>query len=418
MSQTSTRQIPNHKTMWQFPWEYRESFCVAVGILIIGYAIQLVTGLAVSELHYPVNLGVFIVFVLFILSLHGFAHEHNFTRWLRSLPVTISALSMLFIQAMFLGTFPQNNEHANSDLLGLQNVTHSWAFILTLVYFLLNLGLITVNRAIPFQRKNIGFLLNHFGLWLTLTAGMLGAGDLQRYTMDLYVGKPEWRAVSLVSNKPNIIEMPFAFTLQSFNMDVFPPKLVLANLHSGNVMVDNKNYLRQVAKGDQYSLAGWDIAVLDYLPEAKDFNGQYFTMQGEAGAAPAALIRATNQDTHEEKTSWVSCGSFAVNPSLLPLTTEIGIGMLSPEPKRFSSTVIIYTKNGETKPANIEVNKPIKVMGWKVYQLSYDSKLGRWSPLSVIELVRDPWLPVVYSGIALMLAGAVYIIYKSRRLDA
>jgi hypothetical protein len=32
--------------------------------------------------------------------------------------------------------------------------------------------------------------------------------------------------------------------------------------------------------------------------------------------------------------------------------------------------------------------------------------MGKWSEVSVFELVRDPWLPAVYTGIFLMLAGA------------
>jgi cytochrome c biogenesis factor len=35
--------------------------------------------------------------------------------------------------------------------------------------------------------------------------------------------------------------------------------------------------------------------------------------------------------------------------------------------------------------------------------------MGRWSDSSVLELIRDPWLPVVYAGILLMMAGAVFL---------
>ena len=35
--------------------------------------------------------------------------------------------------------------------------------------------------------------------------------------------------------------------------------------------------------------------------------------------------------------------------------------------------------------------------------------MGKWSRTSTFELVRDPWLPVVYTGITMMLLGAVYL---------
>lgn len=55
----------------------------------------------------------------------------------------------------------------------------------------------------------------------------------------------------------------------------------------------------------------------------------------------------------------------------------------------------------------IEVNKPFKVNGWKIYQLSYNEQMGKWSNVSVFELVRDPWLSVVYVGIYLLIIGAI-----------
>ena len=63
----------------------------------------------------------------------------------------------------------------------------------------------------------------------------------------------------------------------------------------------------------------------------------------------------------------------------------------------------------------IEVNKPFELEGWKIYQLSYDESKGRWSDISVFELVRDPWLPVVYTGIWMMIAGAVCLFALSQK---
>jgi cytochrome c biogenesis protein ResB len=57
------------------------------------------------------------------------------------------------------------------------------------------------------------------------------------------------------------------------------------------------------------------------------------------------------------------------------------------------------------------VNKPFSIDGWKIYQLNYDTTMGRWSEISVLELVRDPWLPVVYTGIAMMLLGALCMFF-------
>lgn len=36
----------------------------------------------------------------------------------------------------------------------------------------------------------------------------------------------------------------------------------------------------------------------------------------------------------------------------------------------------------------VEVNKPLSMGGWKIYQLSYDETKGKWSRLSIFELVK------------------------------
>lgn len=76
-------------------------------------------------------------------------------------------------------------------------------------------------------------------------------------------------------------------------------------------------------------------------------------------------------------------------------------------PKRFASEVTVHTKSGETVDSVIEVNKSLKVSGWKIYQYSYDSEAGVESTVSIFEMVRDPWQPFVLTGILMMIAGAV-----------
>lgn len=76
-------------------------------------------------------------------------------------------------------------------------------------------------------------------------------------------------------------------------------------------------------------------------------------------------------------------------------------------PKRFASDISVYTEDGKNLRGAVEVNKPLKVNGWKIYQYGYDKSLGSKSPYSVFMLVKDPWLPAVYTGIFLMLAGAL-----------
>ena len=76
-------------------------------------------------------------------------------------------------------------------------------------------------------------------------------------------------------------------------------------------------------------------------------------------------------------------------------------------PKRFASEIQILTKSGKNIETTVDVNKPYEVDGWKIYQYGYDTQMGAQSQISILELVKDPWLPLVYTGIYMMLAGAV-----------
>ena len=97
-------------------------------------------------------------------------------------------------------------------------------------------------------------------------------------------------------------------------------------------------------------------------------------------------------------------------------------------PRRFASDIIITPNNSLTSQpsslsphllpvtsktvATVEVNKPVEVDGWKIYQYGYDTQMGAMSQISILELISDPWLPLVYTGIYMMLAGALLMMLR------
>ena len=92
------------------------------------------------------------------------------------------------------------------------------------------------------------------------------------------------------------------------------------------------------------------------------------------------------------------------------------------KPKRFASDIIITPNSALTSHTSpltssivttVEVNKPVEVDGWKIYQYGYDTQMGAMSQYSILELIRDPWLPLVYTGIYMMLAGALLMMLRA-----
>lgn len=92
----------------------------------------------------------------------------------------------------------------------------------------------------------------------------------------------------------------------------------------------------------------------------------------------------------------------------LPIAIELHDFSIQHEPRlSYKSDVTVYTKSGLVRRDTIQVNRPMAVKGWKIYQYSYDEGMEQEADISVFELVKDPWLPFVYTGIFMMLAGAL-----------
>lgn len=142
-------------------------------------------------------------------------------------------------------------------------------------------------------------------------------------------------------------------------------------------------------------------------------NAGGFVEYKDKGAATAILVRA--QKGNVVKEGWVSSGSYMFPMSTLKLDKRTEIAMSAREPLRYASDVNIYTKDGQTFKARIEVNKPVTVGTWKIYQLDFNKEQGKWSTLSVYELVSDPWLPATYVGIYLLIIGAVLMFVTAGR---
>ena len=137
-----------------------------------------------------------------------------------------------------------------------------------------------------------------------------------------------------------------------------------------------------------------------------------------AGTLGNADMQDLRMVVQEGKTEWRAVDALH-RVHQLPIAVELHdfsmeLHESSLAPKSFSSAVTVYTKRGRTVSDTIRVNKPLTVRGWKIYQYSYDEARGQESDISVFELVRDPWLPYVYIGIFMMLAGALSIFISKK----
>ena len=136
-----------------------------------------------------------------------------------------------------------------------------------------------------------------------------------------------------------------------------------------------------------------------------------------AGTLGNADMQRLQMTVQEGKTEWRAVDAKR-RVHQLPIAIELHDFFIEEEPRlSFASDVTVYTKRGITVRDTIRVNKPLSVRGWKIYQFSYDEARGKDSDISVFELVRDPWLPLVYLGIFMMLAGALSLFVTRKQTN-
>jgi hypothetical protein len=401
---------PKRKT-WEHPWGYKESFLVVLELIFMGLIFEVLTGgKGAPLLKWPANMVVGVVILFLLFTIYFRLKNRPMVKWLSSVPAAISAISFFALVTLLLGFIPQDDTDANRylKLLGMTHMKNSWLMMISGLYFLTTLGLVALRRATPLRRKNLGFLLNHAGLWITIAAGYLGAGDLMR--LNLTVLEDQAGTNQAVNKRDSeAYLLPFSVRLEDFNIEHYNPKLAIYDSRSGSVVLEDGKAMPFVEKGLKTTLLNWDVEVLDYKPEAFMLDDQY--VHGDSmGNAPAAYVKAVNPVSGQETEGWISSGSFRVMQAHLQLDKHYFLAMTIPEPEKFSSDIVIMD-GAEELSLTLEVNKPYKHRGWKLYQLSYDERMGKWSQVSVIEAVRDPWLPIVYFGIFLLLAGAMYLFW-------
>lgn len=407
--------MKNQKPIWERPWKYNEGIIVSLSLLLLGVSMEFASGgSGISNLVvYPFNLyfGVGIIVLLVFLSFIG--KKWALVEWLESIPAAISSIALLLFVTMLMG-FTLQHDDSSSELikkLGLSHIVTSWPYLFANLFLLLSLGLVTIKNIKTFQFNKVGFIVSHLGLWIVLFGANFGSSQLVRLQMEIKEGGISNKAID--PSTKAVYEMPFAIRLEDFILEEYNPKLVVVNNKTGKLLHGNGKNIFLIDSTASGNLLNWKIRIEEYIYTSAKAGDRYF-FNNETGSAPSVLVKAVD-DNGTIVRGWVSCGSFNRQYESLKLNEDYSLVMMFPEPKEFTSEIVVFQKNSKPQRINLQVNKPTSVEGWKIYQLSYDSELGRWSDISVIELIRDPWLPFVYVGIFLMLLGALYMFWVGAR---
>ena len=416
--------------MWNKPYSLKEGTAIVIGLLATGTLLQAVMGpLEWRVFAWPANIITLVLFVLALVAVFMLRRQSYLCRFMTTMQAAVPAIAAAAMLTLVMGVTRQAAEDTNpSDPIGLTKMLNFWPFILVYFWMTMLVGEITIKQTARFSWRRLPVITSHLGLFIALTCATLGSADMQRLKMYCEKGQPEWRGLDAYNN---VHELPIAIQLNRFTIDEYPPKLMVIDKMGRPIPYKKPEVLLIDDYFKQGSIAGWHIQVDKKIEDAvpallagmiknmpKQMQGMLhmdslgmamkkggYIKSSMAGSACAISITATKGNAM--KKGWVTCGSYQFPLETLKLDNGKALVMASREPKRYASDVNIYTQDGKSILTEIEVNKPYTVNGWKIYQLSYNEQMGKWSNVSVFELVRDPWLHAVYVGIYLLIIGAV-----------
>lgn len=386
---------------------FKNAFFVSVILFISGSVIQYFFGnFPLGLFKTPVNIILFTEFLVLIPLLWILFHKRKIIRWLSSTEAAVISMIFFTFLVFLMALIPQGG---HPDPLGLKGIVDTWMFAVSVMFLLVTLGFAILRRLIPLSRRNIIFTMNHFGLWLVLLAGSLGQADKEEVIIQAGQDQLVWYGQNEYTG---IMELPFALELQEFIVKEYPPRLAL--FHQAGALVK--------ARGDQwtsvdepgiFTIDSFDIHLETYFPEAFVKPDTILNVQGIAGTAPAARVRVT-PPSGKKVQGWISPGGSITPPRSLELSPDFYLALLPPEPAYYGARVRLYTQSGiDGESRLIEVNHPIKAEGWWIYLQSFDQAMGRKAERYTFLAVKDPWLPLVYTGLCFMIAGALGLLFLS-----
>jgi len=402
------------KSWWVAPWGYKESFAIVIGLAAVGTILQIVIGsFNFALIQYPVNIIVVIGIVL--VTLWGTIKGNSLIfRWMSSVQLSVANITVILFYSIIMGFVPQVAKaiHSNS-IVGFDAVTTAWAFVIVYFFTVVNLSFAIASRLLRFKLKDYAFYLNHLGLLVMMVALGFGAADFRRLTMYVDEGNTEWR---VFNEHGGYLELPIAIKLNNFHMEEFVPKLAVINRETSYAIPHGNPRLWQIdSVRNTVTIGKWHIELEKYIHEAIGMNDTTFHAISMPGSCPAAFVRVTNTETGTIQKGWVTSGNFAQFFQTLELEDPYHVAMTRPEPSLFRSYIEVFTQDGRHKEVELEVNKPLRIGHWTIYQLSYDVERGKASTWSGFELVYDPWSLFVHWGLIIFVIGSVLLVFQGKK---
>lgn len=386
----------------------KSSIIISSISIVIGITLNILFPKALSIPTFPENmyLGAISIGIMIILNLLSLKSKFKF---LASYELAVSALINTIFLILIIGLVPQNNEV--DSLLGFNKLQSTPLVHLSVFIFLYSLSIVIrkrINKNISV--KNIGFIMNHVGLFIVVFFIYIGHSDLKK--VQLKISKNKGYINKGINKQSQVSTIPFKIELKDFDINEYNPQIAIVENSTKKISIEIENNLSHIDKNFNKGIMVWNIKVKTFIPYSI-YNGNRFIESNKEKAAPAAFFEIINKKSKERKTGWVSCGSERVPLAYMKLNERYNLMMIRPKIKEYISKLNIINNSDTLKNMSLKVNHPINIGNWDIYQLSYNIKKGKWSDFSIIEAVYDPWIKFIYTGVFMLILGS-FILLKKR----
>jgi hypothetical protein len=320
------------------------------------------------------------------------------------------------------------------ELLGFLGLTHvysAWWFIGLLGLLAASLGLCTVRRGRTAHQargrargRAIGSVLTHISMLLIFAGGVIRGAVGKKGQIAFWEGQTAEHF--LIDGLPE--ELPFSVHLAKFEIEMYEdPEAAGPQIHSEQleviwpamnvrtalpVALDEEQWV--LPEGEQPgSASALRVRVLHrVLDFAVDTETRDVLSRSDQPNNPAVQVEMLHASV--TNTTWL----FARYPDFnmhaekrLPYQVVYAVQVQDAQPpqvKDYKSSLQILEDSRVVKEKTIEVNSPLSHKGYRLYQSGYNPQDPKWTSLLV---VRDPGVPLVYTGFALMVVGLVVVFY-------
>lgn len=231
-------------------------------LFLAGTALQLCIGsVDASFLSYPWGLVAAVNYLYLLIILYACQKRLKFVKRMYDRSSYITSLSSILVLTLLFGLIPQDPSIGGwLDLLGFNQMSSSWIFVLFLFHFMTVLGLKAIEDVHCWRRRSIPTILMHVAFFVILVASVFGSGEKVRIRVTAIEGHP----VSMgLTDKGMRVELPFTILLKDFSLEEYPPAVHLLPDGSEVVMPrrEVKKYLSEVEIWEGEEKHAFDIAV-------------------------------------------------------------------------------------------------------------------------------------------------------------